>query len=88
VHRDGFPKDDFHAAAECGHHDIIRFLLDSGLTMLKPLTFGRAMGHLISPARDLLPESSPDDREQMRKYNAPYHSGEVTCVFCRKNQHR
>lgn len=60
VHRRGFSRDAFHAAAEGGNHEIIRILLDSGFTMLEPLPIGGPLMNCSgSPRRDLLRESSP-----------------------------
>jgi ankyrin repeat protein len=74
VHRSGFSKDAFHAAAEGGHHDIIRLLLDSGFTMLRPIPVDHVMFDRDGPPpRDLLRESSPDGRNQTRQGNAPEH---------------
>jgi ankyrin repeat protein/predicted nucleic acid-binding protein len=79
VHHGGFSQDAFHAAAEGGHHDIVRFLLDSGFAMLKPFSFPKPVNYQIPPpSPDLLRESSPDGRERIENRKTSYTGEDVS----------
>jgi ankyrin repeat protein len=74
VYQSGFSRDAFHAAAEGGNPDIIRVLLDSGFRMPGNIHVpGLPMQSRARSPKDLLRESSPDGRGEIRDRSGSFH---------------